>query len=113
MTDDNFKKILGNAIKPLQQGLDEVRGGLNEVRGGLDEVRGGLNEVRKDLKEVKETIESRVLPSLTYIETTVKSYADRYVANKDHIGRLDKRLNTVEDKLEINPPQELTIPSTD
>lgn len=99
MTNNDFKIILDEAIKPLQKGLDEVRGGLDEVR--------------KDLKEVKETQEKRVLPSLIYIETTVKSYADSYVANKDHIGRLDKRLSTVEEKLEIRPPQELAIPSTD
>ncbi len=54
-----------------------------------------------------------MLPSLTYIETTVKSYADRYVANEDHIGRLDKRLTKVEENLGINPPEELTIPSMD
>lgn len=63
--------------------------------------------------KVKNTIETRILPPLIYVETTVKSYADQYVANEDHIGRLDKRLNTVEENLGIHPSQELTIPSVD
>lgn len=132
MTNDDFKKLLDSAIKPLQQGLNEVKTGLNEVRGGLDEVRidlngvkndlnkvkTGLDEVRKnldgvieELKEVKDIQEKRVLPPLIYIETTVKSYADRYVTNEDHIGRLDKRLNAVEENLGILPPEDLRIPS--
>lgn len=97
MTNDDFKKLLDSAIKPLQQGLDEVRSGLDEVR--------------KELKEVKDIQEKRVLPPLIYIETTVKSYADRYVTNEDHIGRLDKRLNVVEENLGILPPEDLRIPS--
>lgn len=125
MTNDDFKKLLDSAIKPLQQGLDEVRSGLDEVRTGLnevkndlDKVKNGLDEVRKnldgvkeELKEVKDIQEKRVLPPLIYIETTVKSYADRYVTNEDHIGRLDKRLNVVEKNLGILPPEDLRIPS--
>lgn len=90
MTSNDFKKLMDSAIKPLQQ---------------------GLNEVRKELKEVKDIQEKRVLPPLIYIETTVKSYADRYVTNEDHIGRLDKRLNVVEENLGILPPEDLRIPS--
>lgn len=96
MTNDDFKKILKESLKPLQIGLNEVRTALDEVK--------------KDLKEVKDTQEERVLPSVTYVETTIKSYADRYVANEDHIRRLDKRLNAVEGNLGIQPPEELFIP---
>lgn len=90
MTNDDFKKLLDEAIKPLKDSQEEFR---------------------KEFDEVKNIIETRVLPPLVYVETTVKSYADRYVANEDHIGRLDERLHTVESNLGIQPPQELTIPS--
>ncbi len=96
MTNDDFKKLLDEVAKPLQQSIDELKKGQEEIR--------------KDLQEVKDTQETRVLPPLVYVETTVKSYADRYVTNEDHIGRLQKRVSTVEDKLGIQPPQELTIP---
>ena len=92
MTNDEFKQILDEAIRPLQQSQEEFR---------------------RELNELKDTVETRVLPSLTYIETTVKSYADSYITNEDHIRRLDKRVTKVEDNLGIIPPQELTIPSVD
>lgn len=106
MNQDNFKKLLEESLKPLQIGLDEVRQGLGEVKKDLE-------QVKKVQDEHTEIIEKRILPPLVYIETTVKSYADRYVTNEDHIRRLDKRLDTVEDELGIQPPQELTIPPLD
>ena len=92
MTNDDFEKLLDKAIKPLQEAQEEFK---------------------KELSELKNTVDSRVIPPLVYIETTVKSYADRYVTNEDHIGRLQKRVSTVEQNLGIQPPQELTLPSVD
>ena len=106
MTNNDFKQLLDEAIKPLQEDINEVKEKLN----GVEEEFKGLKEEQSSLREI---IEERVLPPLIYIETTVKSYADRYVTNEDHIGRLQKRLNTVEDNLGIQPSQELTIPSLD
>ena len=99
MTNDDFKKLLDEAIKPLSDAQEEFRKDLSGVK--------------EDQADLRKTIEERVLPPLIYIETTVKSYADRYVTNEDHIGRLDKRLNTVEGNLGIQPPQDLIIPSLD
>lgn len=91
---------------------DKLRSVVEEVvNKAVKPLHDAQEEFRKELDEVKNTIEKRVLPPLIYVETTVKSYADRYVTNEDHIGRLDKRLNTVEENLGIQPPQELTIPS--
>lgn len=92
MTNSDFKQLLDEAIKPI---LDEQK------------------KLREEQSKLRDTVETRVLPPLTYIETTVKSYADRYVINEDHIGRLDKRLSTVEKNLDIQPPEELTIPPLD
>ena len=58
-------------------------------------MEGSLKPIREEQVELRRIIEERVLPPLTYIETTLKSYADRYVANEDHIRRVDKRLSTV------------------
>ena len=106
MSNDDFKKILNEAIKPLSDAQEEFRKDLSGVKEDLS----GVKEDQADLRRI---IEERVLPPLVYIETTVKSYADRYVINEDHIGRLDKRLKKVEDNLGIQPAQELTIPSFD
>lgn len=85
MTQEDFKRLLDEALKPI----------------------------REEQVELRKTIEDRILPPLMYLETTVKSYADRYVINEDHIRRLDKRLYAVEKNLGIYPPEELTIPAVD
>ncbi len=111
MTNDNFKKLLDEAIKPLKEGQEELRKELAGFKTELAGFKTELTGFKTELTKIKDTIETRVLPPLVYVETTVKSYADRYVTNEDHIGRLQKRVSTVEDKLGIIPPQDLTIPS--
>lgn len=67
-----------------------------------------LDEIRKDLDEVKETLKGHT-GSLMNIEATLEGYADAYKVNKGNIERLDERLITVEDKLEIQPSDQLAI----
>lgn len=73
----------------------------------LDEA---LESLRKDIRELKDVQENRLLPSVMETETTVKSYADSYKMNQHNIERLDTRLNTVEDELAIEPPEDLKVP---
>ncbi len=73
MDENHFKKLLDEAIVPLRQ----------------------------DIKELKDVQENRLLPSVTEVEVTVKSYADSYKINKGNIERLDERLTTVEDQLKF------------
>lgn len=81
MDEKSFKKLLDEAIAPLRQ----------------------------DIEELKDVQENRLLPSVTEVEITVKSYADSYKINKGNIERLDERLTTVEDQLEIQPSDQLAI----
>lgn len=81
MDEAGFKKLLDEAIAPLRQ----------------------------DIEELKDVQENRLLPSVTEVEITVKSYADSYKINKGNIERLDERLTTVEDQLEIQPSDQLAI----
>lgn len=111
MTNNDFKKLLDEVAGPLQQSIDELKKGQEEIKKDLNGVEEDINGVKGDQTSLRQLIEERVLPPLVYVETTVKSYADQYVTNEDHIGRLDERLHTVEDNLGIQPPQELTIPS--
>lgn len=73
-------------------------------------VDGAIEPIKRDLAEVKDTLNNRVLPSVTQTEMTVKSYSDRYEINQHNIERLDTRLTTVEDNLSIDPPEDLKVP---
>lgn len=95
--------MTNNDLKQIAKVVDERINGLKTDVHGL----------KTEMGDLKSTVEKRVLPPLTYIETTLKANADQYVANQDHIGRLNKRLTTVEDKLDINPPENSRIPQMD
>lgn len=82
MDENNFKKILDEALAP----------------------------VKSDITELKDIVENRLLPAVTELEVTVKSYADSYKINKHNIERLHTRLITVEDKLDVEVPEELKVP---
>ena len=103
MSEEDFKRLLEESLKPIREEQIDLKRSIEE----------SLKPIREEQTELRRIIEERVLPPLIYVETTVKSYADRYVTNEDHIRRLDKRLNTVEENLRIQPPEELTIPTLD
>lgn len=75
MTNDDFKKLLDEAIKPLQEDI-------NGLKNDLSGVKQDLSGVKEDQTDLRKLIEERVLPPLVYIEATLKSYADQYVAQK-------------------------------
>lgn len=95
MDDNDYKKIADL--------VDE------RVNRALEPIKNDLTELKQDLKDVKDTQEERVLPAVTGIEVTIKSYADSYKINKGNIERLDERLTNVEDQLEIQPSDQLAI----
>lgn len=124
MTTNDFKKLLDEALQPVKQSISQLQQGQIQLTSDVKELKSDFNELKSDVKtltsdfnglkgdfnELKNTVETRVLPSLTFIETTTKGYADMYFTNEDHIHRLDKRVHTVEDKLGIQAPEDLTIP---
>ena len=72
MDEINFKKLLDEAIAPI---------------------RNDLAEVKQTQAEMKDTLDNRILPPVTEMEITLKSYADMYKINKGNIERLDKEIN--------------------
>lgn len=48
--------------------------------------------------------------SLVSIESKLDTYGDMYKINQHNIERLDTRLGVAEDKLEIEPPEDLKVP---
>lgn len=67
-----------------------------------------LDAIGQDLEDVKETLRSHT-GALMSIEATLEGYADAYKVNKKNIEKLDERLITAEDQLDIHPPDQLAI----
>lgn len=96
MDENSFKKLLDEAIEPLRQDIKGLKVAQEEFR-----------DVQEELRDVQE---NRLLPAVTELEITVKSYADSYKINKHNIERVDTRLTTVEDELNIEVPEDLKVP---
>ncbi len=109
MNDNDFKKLVEESLKALTKRLDNMGSRLDNMGSDLTEVKKGLYEVKKNLQNVKDIQENRVLPSVIYIETNIKGYADAYKTNKANIERLDIRMAEIENKEGIIPPPEFTI----
>jgi len=82
MDEKSFKKLLEEVIAPLRQ----------------------------DIKELKDVQENRLVPSVTETEITLKYYADSYKINQHNIERVDTRLTTVEEELNIEVAEDLKVP---
>lgn len=95
MNDNDYKKIADL--------VDE------RVNKALEPIKKDLTELKQNLTEVKGTQESRVLPSVTYIESNIKAYKDSYQINNANAKKLEKRVETLEENAGIVPPPELTL----
>lgn len=95
MNNDDLKKIADLVDERVNRTLGPIRQQLEDPEAGL--------------KRISERLEANT-ESLVTIEKAIKSYADSYKENQRNIYRLDIRLNTVEDELAIEPPEDLKVP---
>lgn len=109
MTNDDFKQILDEALKPIKDEQSEFGKEQAEFRNRLNEVSEGQKSLQKEVADLKNTIETRVLLPLIYIETTVKGYVDSYKINDSNIRRMEKRLETLEEDVGVDVPPELKL----
>lgn len=87
MDEQTLKKLLDEALYPIKKQLEDPDSGLGAINRRLD-------------ANTAATVE---------LESTIKGYADAYKVNKKNIERLDERLTTVEDQLDIQPSDQLVI----
>lgn len=80
MNQDDFKKILNEALDPIKETLKEHGQRLEAVQG-----------------------------SVVTIENTINAYGDMYKINNSNAKKLEKRVETLEDNAGVTPPPELTL----
>lgn len=87
MNQDEFKKILNEALEPIKE---------------------TQKEHTKVLKEHSEALETLQASSIT-IENTINGHGDMYKINNSNDKKLEKRIETLEENAGIIPPPEFTL----
>jgi predicted nucleic acid-binding Zn-ribbon protein len=67
---------------------------------------------QSELKELLEKMSNKIdsnTATLVDIESKIDAFGDAYKQNQRNIERLDKRLDTVEDDLGIDPSEDLKV----
>lgn len=94
MNQDDFKKIIDSALKPIIETQKEH----TQI----------LKFHSQKLEEHSESLES-LKSSVINIEATNVVYGDMYKINKGDAKKLEKRVEALEKNLGIDPPPELAI----
>ena len=94
MDENKLKSIVEEAVKPIQEQLNGVISRLDDPDTGL--------------KRINERLDANTA-AVVELESTIKGYADSYQANDANIRKVEKRLETVEEKEDIQVPPELQL----
>ncbi|MDO8503445.1 MAG: hypothetical protein Q7S60_02020 [bacterium] len=87
MNQDEFKKLLDEALEPVKETLKRH------------------TVVLVEHAEALETLKA----SAVTIENTINVYGDMYKINNDNAKKLEKRVETLEEKAGVESPPELTL----
>ncbi len=94
MNQDDYKRILEEALDPIKKQLEDPKSGLKRINHKLDALWDQTVRLTENIEEVKDAVKS---------QTAVLNQTN------DNMEKVDKRLTKVESHLGIVPPPELTI----
>lgn len=70
---------------------------------------GQLRIIKDQLSVINSKIDTHSA-SLANIESSIEAYSDMYKINQVNIERVDTRVSTIENNLDITPPEDLKVP---
>ncbi len=118
MNDSDLKKLrelIKEEIRPVKEIVEVIKKKVDnqelhihvttENVRSLKEQQSVMNE---KLDEIKETLEANTASVVT-IEKEIKAYGDMYKINNSNGKKLEKRIETLEDKTGIIPVSEFTL----
>lgn len=115
MTDEDIKKLRGvvkeevnGALGPIDKKLTKIDKRLSGVEGQLNNPEHGLGRVNGKLDALWDQT-MRVTEKLEEVQETFDSHTAMLKKTSENIGRLDKRVKTVESHLGVSAPPELSI----
>ncbi|MBI4036278.1 hypothetical protein HY386_00165 [Candidatus Daviesbacteria bacterium] len=102
MNRDDFKKLLEEALEPIKQ--------KQGSHSAILEKHSAILESHSAILEKHSAILESHSAALMRIESILLGYADSYKVNQQNIERLDDRLSNVEEKMDIEVPEDLKVP---
>lgn len=87
MNQEDFKKLLDEALEPIKQKQENQSSALSSI---------------KDKQESHSA-------ALISIESKLDAYGDMYKINNSNAKRLEKRVETLEENADITPPSEFIL----
>lgn len=119
MADTNIPKLekLVESIKEIveitQDKVDKIEilqsvttGQVRTIKDQQSVMNKKLDELKETTERLEETVDNQLVPSVVTMENTIQVFGDMYKINDDNIRKIEKRVKTVEDKLEIEPSPE-------
>ncbi|MBI2196581.1 hypothetical protein HYU45_03115 [Candidatus Daviesbacteria bacterium] len=98
MDENKFKAIIEEAIN---KAIEPVKEQLNGVVTRLDDPDTGL-------KRINDRLDANTR-AVMELETTVKGYGDMYKINDSNLRKMEKRVETLEDKAGVVVPEEFHL----
>ncbi len=112
MNDTDFKKLkelIKEEIRSVKDIVEVIKKKVDNQELHIHVTTENVRTVKEQQSVMNDKLHSHSA-SLVNIESKLDSYADSYKINKHNIVRLDTRLTTVEDELNIETPADLKVP---
>lgn len=119
MNDEDLKKLkelIKEEIRPVKDIIEIIKKKvdshdlfLHTTSENVRSVKEQQSVMNEKLDTMKQILDANTASVIT-IEKEIKFYADSYKINKHNIERIDSRLSTVEDNLDIKPSEDLIVP---
>lgn len=110
-----IKEEIKSAILPIKEILEILQHKVSQLELFQHAAAANIRMIKDQQSVMNEKLDNHTVSldnhtaSLINIENELGVYGDMYKLNNDNMKKLEKRLESVEDKSGIEPPPELTL----
>lgn len=108
MNQNDFTKLLNEALQPIKDQLEDPRTGLIAINRRLEDPKTGLKRINEKLDALWDQTTSLTV-NAENIKEAIKNQAGSLKQTDENLKKINKRLQAVEANAGIVPPPELTV----
>lgn len=102
------EEVVTKAVEPIKEQLNGIVNRLDDPDTGLVAINSRLDDSETGLVAINNRLDANT-GAIMNLEKTVKGYADSYKINDSNIRRMEKRVETLEDKAGVDVPEEFHL----